>query len=298
MTINLKHIHTILNSEGDIASILKNESDELFIMARTNLGIAQIICSTNRFNLQLYLTSRITLKQLFLLSQSEHYTIITDNKAVARFFEIDSDNTPKELNGIQYGNELFHLLPKGVRTDKTANEILELLPPIDEGVKLLIDEDITISNGQVQFFRDESVIQLEQIESETQNPSEYDYLSVPLTNGTGKLLCRLSPELLKLFLTNSITIQELFKSQMDKEFYYKNKQGNIYKIFYTDGLEGFIDKLSYGNLTYFSLPSTIDNPIETWDYYTRNIVVSGYGILPVDFQREYPVTIKIERRTV
>jgi len=292
MTQKLKYIQSILNSEGEILSILANESDELFIIARTNEGRSKIICRTNRFRIELYLTSRITLKQLFLLSQSEHYIIITDDKAEARFFEIP-DNIPIEIAGIQYVDELFHLLPKSVRTEKTTKEILEMCPPIEVGVKLLIDEDISITDSQVQFFQHNSPTKVVTIVSEAQNPTEFDYLSVPLNNGTGELLCRLSPELLKLFLTNRLSFQELFKSQMDKEFYYLNEEGSIYKLYHTDGLEGFIDRLAYSNLTYYSLPSIIDNPIERWAYYSKSLVISGHGVLPSEFEREYTVEIQI-----
>ena len=51
-----------------------------------------------------------------------------------------------------------------------------------------------------------------------------------------------------------------------------------------------------GSFSYYTIPSeyTIENPLELWDFYMKNIVLTfgGHTVLPVDYEKEYPVEIK------
>lgn len=292
----LYRMHELINCEGEISSILKDDSDTLYMRGRTDNGKSTIICPTNQFILELYLKSRITLKEVYLISQDQHYFIMHAGQAEARFFEISSDNEPSELKDLTCGDSLYDLLPSGMKSDNSVNEIHGKLPEVKDGIIMSVIDNFETRLSDVQVFSEDSPIQLVQIDSAICNPFESDFLQVTLKTENSSLLCKVNPQLLKLLFTNRITIQELFKAQSDKEyFYFSGKEW--YKFFYSTAVEGMIENINYGNLTYYALPNEfqVESVLSIWDSYSRNSVISGHGILPSDFKKEYPVEITINR---
>lgn len=290
----LYKMHELLNAEGEILSILQHDTDTLYMCGRTDNGKSTIICQTNQFILELYLKSRITLKEIYLLSQDQHYFIIRDEQGEAVFFEISPDNEPSELQDLKCGEALYDLLPSGMKCGLSANEILGKLPEVKDGIIMSVIDNFETRLSDVQFFLEDSPIQLVQINSEIHNPFESDFIQVTLKSENSRLLCKVNPQLLKLLLTNRITTQELFKARSDKEYFYSSGK-DWYKFFYSTAIEGMIENINHGNLTYYILPEEfqVESVMSIWDSYSRNSVISGHGVLPGGFKSTYPLNLKI-----
>lgn len=294
MKISLRKIVEVCNSEGEIITILKEKSDTLYIMAKTNNGRTNIITKTNHFQISLYLQSRIVLKELFLMNQDTHYFLITGDNAEAVFFEIKPNNLPPEIQGLECGNELYHLISPDMRTSLNSEEIFDLLPdPLSNERPQAITDTIDINLTGVDFFNSEkSPIRIISIDS--YNPDEHDYLMCPTEYGKESILVKINPSILFLFLQNRLSVSEVYKCRMD-DYYIIREGEKFYRSKYNSYIESILKQLSYNNYTYYSLPRTIrvDNPIQKWKYYNDNITISGKGVLPENFQKRYDLDIRI-----
>jgi hypothetical protein len=172
MNMKFYKVHDILNSEGALLSILRSESNSIYIMGQTLEGI-KVISMTNEFLINLYLNSRITLFELMSLNQSQHYYIMTGNRSEAVFFEWDSTTAPGVFKKMVYGNQLYHLLPDSIRTSIDACEIIESLnhEPVEEN-SVNIDS-LPIIESEVNFFNNtKSPIRFISIDSDIHNPDD------------------------------------------------------------------------------------------------------------------------------
>jgi len=293
--MTLYNIQTLLNSEGDILSILKNDSNKLFAMGNTNKGLSKILCKTNQFIIELYLNSRITLKQLFLLSQDKHYIIKTENEAKEIFFEITTEHMPAEITGISCGNDLYGLLSDNMKSRLTINEIMDLLPnPISDETPVEI-ENLKLDEGQVSFFGNDTM-EIVTVDSELINSDEHDYIKATTLNGS-EILARINPSSLQLFFSNQISTKELFLCRQHED--YIIIEGNSIRISkFNDDVVKILKFLHYSDLSYFSLPKKIqiENPIKRWKDYANNYTISGKGVLESGFSREHLVELEIITR--
>lgn len=293
--MKLYHKIGILNSEGEILSILKDENDSLFIMGITDNGRKRIITKTNHFQLSLYLQSRINLKELYLMNQDNHFYILTGKKSRAVFFEITSDNIPKEIMGLECGNDLYHLLPSGMRTIMNEQDINDLLPnPLSSEEPEEID-NTAINMAGVNFFDTEkSPVNIVSVESEIHNPDEHDYFMCPTQYGKEDILVKINPYVLFLFLHNRLSISEVYKCRMD-DYYIVHDGEKFIRSKYNSFVESLLLDLGQLNLTYYSLAPKIriETPIELYKYYINNYTISGKGILESGFKSSYPIEVKI-----
>lgn len=294
--IKFQRILELVNSEGTIIELLR--SDESVYLKGKSSGGRTILCETNREIIHLYLT-RITLIEAFLLSASAAYIITKDGQSTVHTFETDSDNNsiPETIANLIYGNELFQLIPKNSRTDKSISTIMGLLPEVYDGVKVKKLDNLELAPGSVQLFSKKSPFEIVQIAEN--DPYEFDYLKANLDSGKGSILCRMTPMSMKLLITGRVSISEIMRCQSNSDYLLINEKG-YYKFKYSNVLEGDINAITMGDFSYYTIPSeyTIEGPIEVWDFYMKNIVLTwgGHTVLPVDFEKECPVEIKIEKR--
>ncbi|MEN8248896.1 MAG: hypothetical protein ABFS32_08185 [Bacteroidota bacterium] len=292
MTI-FKTIIELVNIEGSIISLLKCEEDKIYFQAKSESK--EIICPTTAHTVYLYLT-QISLIQAFLMSESEPYIIIDNGNTTAHYLEFSAFSVPDVIANLTFGDTLFQLIPKDSRTQKSIPEIMALLPEVYDGLKITEIEDIELSDGNPNFFSDDAPISIVQLECQENNPYNFEYLKVKLLSGENYLLCRVSPFMLKLLFTG-MTIKSFFMAQSNKEFYQITKNG-VYKQYNSTGLQGMFENLWYGYYSYFNIPAEFisEQAIELLGYYERNIVLpGGYGQQPVEFEKEYPVEIQINR---
>ncbi|MBN1415656.1 MAG: hypothetical protein JW973_11190 [Bacteroidales bacterium] len=295
MTCTLYKIHELLNAEGTIAAIYKDQKDDLFIQGLTGNGMIKIITKTSRKIIQLFLQSRITLTEMFLLQHDNHYILIDNKGAVKKFLEVNTESIPVELSNIKCGNKLYGFLPKGMKLDRSEHDIMHLLPDVRDGIVLSEIDDLELDRGDIDLFTDESSIQIVKINSEIHNNAEYDFLRVNLKTNNSQLFVRVNPFLLQLLITNRITIQELYDIQADKEyFYYSGKKW--YKLFYCEGLRGMVSNIQNGNLTYYSLPQNhiVGGVMEKLKFYIDHLMINGLGLYLPDFQLEKSVNVKLK----
>ncbi len=295
----LYKVHELVNSEGNIITLLKGDNDFLYVMGKTDDGKNQIISKTNHFQLSLYLQSRITLRELFLMNQDEHFIIISKEKTEAIFFEITTDKPAHEIEKLQCGNELYSLLPASMRTALSEKDILNLLPnPISTEDAVEINNTVIDMNGSgVRFFNQEkSPLSIVTIESEKHNKDEHDYFMCPTKYGKEDILVKINPSVLFLFLQNRLSITEVFKCRMH-EYYIVHDGNKFIRSKYNQFIEALILELDYLNKTYYTLPSTmrIDTPIEKWKHYADYITISGKGVLETEFKASYLIAVKFKK---
>ncbi len=292
MCMTLYRITEILNAEGTIAAIYKDQDNNIYVQGLSSNGRSKIIAKSNRFLLELYLCSRIKLN--YILTHDSHVLLIRNNQAT-EYIGFEPESAPSELKEIKCGDVLYDLLPKGMKSYLSVNEILEKLPEVKDGLIMTTIEDIESKLSSVQFFSDDSFIQSVQLESETHNPYEFDFLKVKLKTEISYLYCKVRPNL-KLLLMNQLSLQEYFKAQADQEyFYYSGKEW--YKLFYSTAVEGMINNIQCGKLTYYSLPKDlqVESVMGLWDHYMKDVVLPGcYGVRPMHFQTERPVNVKLK----
>lgn len=291
--MTLYKIQEILNAEGTIAAIYKDQNNTLYMQGRYNHGQVKTISKTSRFLLELYLHSRITLN--YLLFHNSQIILLKKNQAIEKYIDSITEAEPPELKDITCGGALYDLLPSAMKCGLTVKEILGKLPEVTNGIIMNEIDGLELQHNFVPFFSKASPIQLVSIKSEIHNPYECDFLKVQLKTVNSYLLCKANPNLLKLLFMNHITVQDYFKAQSNNEyFYYSGKQW--YKFFYSTGLEGMIENIKDGNLTYYSLKKEyqVDGVMGLWDHYTRNYLLPrGFGIVPSDFKLENPINIKL-----
>lgn len=292
--MNLSLITEVLNAEGTILQILKDDKESLFVQGLTDNGTKKILARTNHFILSLYYRSRISLKDLYLLNQDSSYIIIEGGQAVERFFEISTDTLPQELTNLSCGNDLYGLLPKNMKSNLTLNEILELLPKPISDDNLEEIENLKIFDADVSFFG-EGPVQVVTVLSEKYNDDEHDYIMCFTWDGR-RVLTRINPYSLFLFMNNRLSIKELFKCRQD-DSYYIIDEDSTFQSRYSEEIEVILKNLRYSDLTYFSLPAKfqIENPIENWKFYTDYITISGRGsVLSQDSNQISPIKVQIK----
>lgn len=283
--------HVLLNAEGNIAAIYQDKDNTLYIQGRLNHGQTLILAKTNRFLLELYLRSRINFN--YLLTHDSHLILIKNNKAT-EYIGFEPESAPSELKEIKCGDVLYDLLPKGMKSYLSVNEILGKLPVVEDNIIMSTIEDIETKLSSVQFFSNDSFYQTVQLESETHNPYEFDFLKVKLDSENTYLYCKVKPNM-KMLLMNQISIQEYFRAQSDQEYFYYSGQ-EWYKITCPVAVMGMINNIQYGNLTYYSLPKKfqVECVMGLWDHYLKDVVLPGcYGVRPMDFQTERLVNVKL-----
>jgi len=290
--MTLYKIHELINSEGTILEILKDESGTLYMCGKTDKGRSRIICKTSTFIIQTYLQSRITLKELYLLNQDHYYFIIKEGQAIERFFQISTEEETKEITGLNCGNDLYELLPKSMRSTMTTNEIMDILPDSISVETPEEIEELKPLDADVEFFN-EGPISTVRVQFEIYNDDEHDYIMCSTWDGR-RVLTRINPYSLFLFLNNRLSIKELFKCRHD-DFYYIIDEDSTIQTRYTEEVEVILKNLRYSDLTYFSLPAKIqiENPIEHWKFYTDYITISGKGIIPSEYNYSSPINIQI-----
>lgn len=295
--IKFRSIVQLVNCEGCMVELLRSEN-KVYLKGKSSEG-RTIICETNREIIYLYLT-RVTLIEAFLLSSFNPYFITKEGQSTAQIFETDSNNNsiPEPIENLAYGNELFQLIPKNSRTEKSITEIMGLLPKVYDGVKVKKLDNLQLAPGSVKLFSNNSPFEIVQIENEEFNPYEHDYLKANLAMGNGSVLCRMTPMSMKLLITGRVSISEIMRCQANSDYFLINELG-YYQFKYSNVLEGHINAISLGDFSYYTIPSkyTIEKPLVMWDYYMKNIVLtwSGHTVLPIDYEKEYPLKIKIER---
>lgn len=283
----------LLNSEGEILELLIDDSGSLYVMGNTDNGTSKLICRSNHFIIDLYLRSRISMKELFLLSQDEHFIIIKDGQAIKRFFQTSTEEETKELSGLSNGNDLYGLLPRSMKPNLTLSEIMNLSPDsISDETPAEID-DLLINDSDVSFFK-EGPIRTVRVQSEIHNNDDHDYIMCSTWDGR-RVLTRTNPYSLFLFLNNRLSIKELFKCRKN-DYYFIIDDDSTLQTKYTEEVEVILKNLRYSDQTYFSLPVKIqiDNPIENWRFYTDYITISGRGAISNDFNRISPIEIQIK----
>ena len=295
----LYKIHELENSEGSIVSILKGDNDFLYIMDKTDDGKKQIITKTNHFQLSLYLESRVTLKELFLMNQDEYYIIISGEKAEAVFFEITTDKPAHEIEKLQCGSQLYHLIPASMRTLLSKKDVLSLLPiPIStEDADEIYNAVINMDGAGVRFFNSEkSPISIVSIESEQYNPDEHDYFMCTTQYGKEDILVKINPYILFLFLQNRLSVTEVFKCRMH-DYYIVHDGGKFTHSKYNPFIKSLLQELDYLNKTYYTLPSTmrIEAPMEKWKHYVDFNTISGKGVLETEFKSSYLINVKFKK---
>ena len=294
----LYKIHQLVNSEGPIVSILKDDNDSFFIMGNTNDGKKRIITRTNHFQLSLYLQSRISLKELFLMNQDEHFIIISSEKKEAVFFEICTYKPAPEIEKLQCGNQLYHLLPVNMRTMLNEKDIIDLLPnPLSSEEAEVIDNNVINMSGLDFFNSEKCPINIVTVESEDYNLDEHDYFRCPTQYGKEEILVKINPYVLFLFLKNRLSVTEMFRCRMH-DFYIVHNGNNLMRSTYNPFVESLLHKLDYLNKTYYTLPSTmrIDSPIEQWRYYVDYYTLSGKGVLEYGFKSSYPANVIFKKK--
>lgn len=294
--MTLYKIQELINAEGAIVTILMDENESIFIMGNTENGKKKIIAKTNHFQLALYLKSRITLKELFLLNQDEHYYILSRLKKDAVFFELTTVNLPKVLKSLELSDQLYQMLPSGMKSPLSEKEILELLPDQIQNDEPKEVENIIINQIGIDFFNPErSPYKIVTLESLLYNQDEHDFLMIPTQYGREKILVRLNPYTLLLFLTGRISISEVIKCRMSD--YYFVRDGDKYiRTRYNSYFNKLLDDLGLIDKFYTSLSESfrIENPIELYSYYVNNHTNSGKGIFEPGFRKNYPINIKIK----
>jgi hypothetical protein len=292
MTYKFYKIRDILNAEGTIIGLYQDQDNNVYVQGLSSNGRSKIITKTNNFLLELYLHSRITLN--YLLTHDSHVILIRNNRAT-EYIGFEPESAPLELKKIKCGDVLYDLLPKGMKSDLSVNEILMKLPEVNNGDIMTEIENIETKRSCVRFFSDSSSIHTIQIESEVHNPYEFDFLKVKLNTENTYLYCKVRPTL-KMLLMNQISIQEYFKTQSDQEYlYYSGKEW--YKITCAKAVMGMINNIHFGNLTYYSLPKEfqVESVMGVWHHYMKDVVLPGcYGARPMDFQTERPVDVELK----
>ena len=111
----LKKVDDILNSEGMLLGLYKNNSENLFLSSYLKDGSGEIYYSTNKETLKKYFNSEITLKQVYL--ESEDFL-------VSRKFRKETETFIKEdlTDLLQCGDNLFSEISNSMRNDKLARE--------------------------------------------------------------------------------------------------------------------------------------------------------------------------------
>lgn len=296
MKITLRKIVEVCNSEGEIIIILKEtKSDTLYIMGKTNNGRTKIITKTNHFQISLYLQSRISLKELFLMNHDTHYFLITRDKAEAVFFEIKPNNLPPEIQGLECGNELYHFIPPSMRNVNLDRHIDDLLPePVSREKTEQIGNTI-LNLGGIDFFNSaKSPIHIVSIESDIHNPDQHDYLLCPTQYGKEDVMVKINPYVLFLFLHNRLSVTDVYKCRMD-DFFIVHDGDNFYRTKYNSYIESLLLNFGRLNQTYYSLAPTmrIDGPMELYKHYINYQTSSGKGILEPGFLSSFPIDVKI-----
>ncbi len=295
----LNKIHELVNSEGNIITLLKGDNDFLYVMGKTDDGKKQIITKTNHFQLSLYLESRVTLKELFLMNQDEHFFIISKKKSEAVFFEITTDKPAHEIENLQCGNQLYHLIPASMKTLLNNKDIFDSLPnPISTEDAVEVDNTVIDMNGSgVRFFNSEKCpISIVTVESEKYNPNEHDYLMCPTKYGKEDILVKINPFMLFLFLQNRLSVPEIFRCRMH-DYYIVHNGKKITRSKYNQFIEALILDLNYLNKTYYTLPPTmrIDAPMEKWKHYADYVTISGKGVFQPGFKLTYPIDVILKK---
>ncbi|MFB6318407.1 hypothetical protein [Saccharicrinis sp. FJH54] len=278
----------LINSEGDLLSVIINQRGQLYIEATLLNNNQKIINETNKNKIELYLKGRITLQSLLLLSSDGHY-IFPNNKenGTAKFIEINLGMHQSELSSIIYGNELYPLLPDSMKPNLSIHEILEFLPEkwnVWESMKL---EKYEIANAGYTIFKDNDDIQIVEFEHELINPDEYYFLKCRL-NQNQTLMIRLIPESLKLYI-NQITLADLI--DISDSFILDTDNQIICSYNQTQHIQ-LIKRTWLCNRSYYQLPHRlrVENPLGCLKN-LQDSTINGRGILSGDFRRDFTIDL-------
>lgn len=290
--MTLYQIHDLINNEGPILTLLKDDSDSIYVMGISENGYTKVITQTNSWIIEQFLRSRLKLKEIFILSQDQHFITISEGRAKAQFFRISTICEPKEIAELSFGDFLYEILPKGVRSGLNTEEILGLLPNQIAEEKPFEIETLAIADSDVQFFQDGPVRTIS-VQSNILNSDEHDYIQCNTLDGK-KILTKVNPHSLFLLLNNRVSIKEIFLLRKNDEFIVLDGD-SITVSKYSFVISSILRNVCYSDLTYFSLPKKlqIENPIENWKYYVNNVTISGKGILEPGFKSIYPLEVNI-----
>ena len=291
-------LNNLINVEGPILQVKKDDNNNYYAIAKTN-GCRDLIFRVDPFALELYLRSRITLKELVLLRQDEHYILRQrSGNYMARFLEITSEEEPKELREIVYGDSLYHLLPSGVRQEQGYQDLLSPLRPVPamSGEKRIGDPSVIVRSDSALniFIGKNTPLKIVSIDSEEYNEDEHDLLACETGDGSAILMTKINPMSLLLFLTGRITVKDVMMLRMD-DLYFLKKNNGVFVSGFSDEVNKLLDVLVFGDRTYFRLPAEmqVPSPVTLWRGYMGLFSMNGKGIRPSGFKAEYPVDMSI-----
>lgn len=111
----LQKVGDILNSEGTILGLFKQQTGDLFLSSYLKDGSGEIYYSTDKETLKKYFNSDISLKQVYLDS---------NDIIVKRKFRSEAKSFIKQdlADMIQCGDNFFSEITNSLRNDKLARE--------------------------------------------------------------------------------------------------------------------------------------------------------------------------------
>lgn len=280
LKIKYKQVCEILNQNGLELILLTDNNEKICAKASINGG-GCIITQVNQMKVELYLNSRITLQELFLLQQDEAYVII-DGAGNARreHFEVTSKNKPKELD-ITGGNILYNELPKEAKIMDKEVIMSQINQPLVD-IEHVEIETLEYNESILEpFTRITQSLDIICLVSSVYNVDQRDYLVATLHDST-KLMTCIEPQGMQLYLDCRITLKELFVLSMDKFYYEIDYDKRMTQHTYSEYIISLIDAMEYSSTYYNELPKSIRNTTadinELFDLYSDSYMISGKGV--------------------
>lgn len=128
------YIPDILNSEGPLLSIVEaicNDSDNERLYLKANIGFKKsVYCKINETGLKLFISGRISVKEMFLLRNDEPFIIEKiDEKGDFnhQFYWYTSEFENEILNSLPFFNLSFFSTPESVRIPSPYENIIKTM---------------------------------------------------------------------------------------------------------------------------------------------------------------------------